>query len=321
LVCNADRSVRYVNPAFEELTGFSRDQLMGRKPPFPWSGKDLGSQVAVGQGGSWSKQSVRCAGGKQRWVDVACGTAVPADPEGLSLEIWRPVGNREELPSELVDSRSLETLRGTTQYLAHEFNNLLQIILGYGEILLLDAQRDGSGSKELSQIVESAGRAIELTRNLRDLGCDPSLPVPRRAGKGEAPVLTAPRGREHILLVDDEAGVRNLCRRILEQYGYQVLTAKDGETALAVYQVRQSSIDLVILDLVMPGMGGLQCLRELTELDPDAKVVVATGFTPDPAETAEIERKAGGLISKPYEIRQILEVVRKVLDRDQGHNS
>ena len=86
-------------------------------------------------------------------------------------------------------------------------------------------------------------------------------------------------GSETILLVDDEDMIRDLCSRILTKAGYSVITASNGREALEVYQQRGSEISLVILDLIMPEMGGKQCLESLLSLDPSVKVVIASGYS------------------------------------------
>ena len=118
------------------------------------------------------------------------------------------------------------------------------------------------------------------------------------------------------MLVDDEEPIRGLGTQILEEFGYTVLTAADGESALQLYSEEQEKIDLVILDLIMPGMGGKLCLLELLKINLEAKIAIASGYSPD-GPTKEILRNgAKGFISKPYDLRQMLKVIREVLDQN-----
>ena len=129
--------------------------------------------------------------------------------------------------------------------------------------------------------------------------------------------VTAPEGgTETILLVDDEESIRTLGTQILEKFGYTVLSAADGESALQIYRKEQEKIDLIILDLIMPGMGGKLCLVELLKINLEAKVAIASGYSPDGATREILKRGAKGFISKPYDLRQVLKVVREVLDED-----
>jgi two-component system, cell cycle sensor histidine kinase and response regulator CckA len=127
--------------------------------------------------------------------------------------------------------------------------------------------------------------------------------------------LTAQQaGTGTILIVDDDDAVRDLGERILQRFGYTVIGATDGESALKIYEKAKDSIDLVILDLIMPGIGGRQCLRRLIEVDPRVKVLVASGHS----DSTQIERVreigAKAFVRKPYDVQELLKLVREVLD-------
>jgi CheY-like chemotaxis protein len=121
-------------------------------------------------------------------------------------------------------------------------------------------------------------------------------------------------GSETILLVDDEELIRDLGSKILKKAGYKVLTASDGEEAVGVYRERTEEISLVLLDMIMPGMGGKKCLETLLTVNPSVRVVIASGFSVDGPTKEALSAGAKGFVDKPYDIRQVLEVVRSVLD-------
>ena len=121
-------------------------------------------------------------------------------------------------------------------------------------------------------------------------------------------------GSETILLVDDEEFIRDLGSRMLSSAGYRVITAPNGKEALEVYRMRADEIALVILDLIMPVMGGKQCMEALLDLDPSANVVIASGLAGHSHISEVLASGAKGLIKKPYDIRKVLEIVRSVLD-------
>ena len=123
-------------------------------------------------------------------------------------------------------------------------------------------------------------------------------------------------GDETILLVDDEEFIRELGVDVLGQAGYTVLAASNGEKALEVFRREQAHIDLIILDLIMPGMGGSKCLEELLKIEPQARILIASGYSPDASTKGSLEAGAAGFINKPYDNKQLLELVRKILDRD-----
>jgi CheY-like chemotaxis protein len=140
--------------------------------------------------------------------------------------------------------------------------------------------------------------------------------------RDEKPTESEPRplprgGSETILLVDDEELVRDLGVRILTKAGYTVITASDGKRALELYEANRQEISLVILDLIMPHMGGKKCLDELLSLDPAVKVVIASGYSADAPTKEALRSGAKGFVHKPYDIRQVLDVVREVLDKEK----
>jgi two-component system cell cycle sensor histidine kinase/response regulator CckA len=122
-------------------------------------------------------------------------------------------------------------------------------------------------------------------------------------------------GNKTILLVDDEGSLQDLGKKMLETFGYTVLLADRGESAIEIYRERRKTISLVILDLIMPGMGGEKCLEELLRMDSEVKVVIASGYSVNASTRETLDAVAKGFISKPYELRQMLKMVREVLDQ------
>jgi two-component system, cell cycle sensor histidine kinase and response regulator CckA len=121
-------------------------------------------------------------------------------------------------------------------------------------------------------------------------------------------------GTETVLLVDDEDLVRELGQRILTRSGYKVLTAANGNEALEVYGREKERIALVILDLIMPTMGGKDCLHELLKIDPAAKVLIASGYSADASTKECVGLGAKGFVAKPFRFKELLRQVRKALD-------
>ncbi|MGO9565923.1 MAG: PAS domain S-box protein, partial [Desulfomonilaceae bacterium] len=132
----------------------------------------------------------------------------------------------------------------------------------------------------------------------------------------EATLIMPSFGTETILLVDDEKAIRDLGKEILTEAGYKVLTASTGLEALDMYAKTQDEISLVMLDLIMPEMGGKQCLEELLKIDPGVKVIISSGYPAESLPRATTEGGAVGFIGKPYKMKQMLQVVRNVLDSD-----
>ena len=120
---------------------------------------------------------------------------------------------------------------------------------------------------------------------------------------------------ETILLVDDNKSVLDTACDILGQYGYTTITAGSGEEAIEIYKRKGDQIDLVILDIGMPGMGGHRCFKELLKINPKIKVLIATGYSADGKVKETLEASTAGFIGKPYRLIALVKKVRKLLDR------
>lgn len=135
--------------------------------------------------------------------------------------------------------------------------------------------------------------------------------------KSKETEVSIKRGTETILLVDDEESIRQLGEEMLGSFGYKVLTASDGEGALELYEKENEHVDLVILDLSMPGMGGKRCLEKLVEMNPHVKVIIASGYSFNGPSKDSIDAGARGFVGKPYEVKQMLQVIREVIDNKE----
>ncbi len=124
-------------------------------------------------------------------------------------------------------------------------------------------------------------------------------------------------GTETILVVDDVPDIRRLTSQTLQRFGYTVLTADSGEEALQIHAERKVPIDLTILDLGMPGIGGNRCLRELLAGNPSAKILIASGYCADDTVKKALEAGAAGFIGKPYQITELLTRVRGLLEEPE----
>jgi CheY-like chemotaxis protein len=126
------------------------------------------------------------------------------------------------------------------------------------------------------------------------------------------------RGTETILLVDDEESLRKLNSRLLNKYGYRVIMASNGKEALKTYKKEGEGISLIILDLIMPVMDGKKCLEEILQINPNAKVIIASGDSEKGLANFIHGKGAKGFIYKPYDIRELLTTIREILDELPG---
>ncbi len=122
-------------------------------------------------------------------------------------------------------------------------------------------------------------------------------------------------GRETILLVEDEDGLRRVAQRALERVGYQVLTADDGLEALELYRQRAAEVDLVITDVVMPRLGGIALYRTLRQEGHSPRFLFTSGYAADEITQGDIPEGDLVLLQKPWTLADLTQRVRDVLDR------
>jgi CheY-like chemotaxis protein len=116
-----------------------------------------------------------------------------------------------------------------------------------------------------------------------------------------------------LLVADDEAIVREAARVILPELGYEVICVGDGREAVERYRECRGEIDLVIVDLTMPVMGGAECFRALREIDPGVRVLLSTGHALEGEARTLLREGVVGFVQKPYTMRQLAVKVREVL--------
>ncbi len=121
-------------------------------------------------------------------------------------------------------------------------------------------------------------------------------------------------GKGTVLVVDDEAIVRNMAEAMLSKLGYNVILATDGLEALKYYHEHWSSINLVLLDMIMPNMGGRECLQRMQAINPDIKAIISTGFAPDDFISQIASTVNFGFLQKPYRLRDLSEIVASTLN-------
>jgi two-component system cell cycle sensor histidine kinase/response regulator CckA len=117
-----------------------------------------------------------------------------------------------------------------------------------------------------------------------------------------------------ILIVDDEALICSLAARVLRGCGYTTLEARDGTQALQLVEETGASVDLVVTDLVMPGLGGVSLIHALRKRRPSIKVLVVSGYGDFAQDTCDFLIDDARLLPKPFEVHELCASVRKVLD-------
>jgi PAS domain S-box-containing protein len=202
-------------------------------------------------------------------------TGIGMDPKTLE-RIFDPFFTTKELG------------RGTGLGLASVYG----IIKGHDGYIAVESEK-GQGTTFRIYLPASRGRVLETVKM-------PDLLV---------------KGTGTILLVDDKELILEVGKGFLKVMGYIVLTARGGREALETYKKHQDTIALVILDIVMPSMKGGEVFDRLKEINPDVKVLLSTGYSIDGEATKILERGGKGFIQKPFDIKQLSQSIRAVLEK------
>ena len=203
--------------------------------------------------------------------------------------------------------------------LANDFNNILGIILGNTELALKDLPEWDPARAWLEEIKTATMRAISLVRRIPSFSGADGIPLPISEEAGlEGDSLkqraSAKKGSERILFIDDEVAIVRLGKQMLASYGYVVTVSTDSLKALDVFREDPNLFDLVITDLVMPGMSGNQLVAELVKIRPDIPVIVCSGHADLIDSDITDQRGIKAFLAKPIRMIDLNNKVREVLD-------
>jgi CheY-like chemotaxis protein len=137
-------------------------------------------------------------------------------------------------------------------------------------------------------------------------------PPAHAATVGQAP--RALTGRETVLVAEDEPAVRQMACKVLQTHGYTVIEAPDGPTAERLFKTQGGSVRLLLTDVMMPEMNGMELYRRLSRLRSDLKVLFMTGYPHDLIERYGKDAVALPVLNKPFTIARLTQKVREVLD-------
>lgn len=137
----------------------------------------------------------------------------------------------------------------------------------------------------------------------------------RKAGEESVQTEEVMEGEGTVLLVDDEDMITDVGKRLLERLGYEVLTAQSGKKAIQIYKKNKDQVDLVILDMVMPDMGGKETYDRLKEINPDIKILLSSGYTINGGAREVMDQGCNGFIQKPFNLKELSQGIREILNK------
>ncbi len=173
----------------------------------------------------------------------------------------------------------------------------------------------GMGLPAVQGTVQQQNGSIDI-QSAPERGTTVSLRLPLAEGEKSARGGAAGavvEGKGHVLLVEDERTVRDMMTRVLPLLGYRVTACADGPEAICTYQTAAQTIDLILLDMILPAMGGSEVFRALREHNPRAKILVFSGYSVDSETRALLSQGALGIVQKPVTIAELSEHLAKAM--------
>lgn len=299
-----------LNPATSTLLGGPAERLRGRRlrdfvssPLIPV----MDGATAPGWASSSGEFEVMRADGSTRVVEHR---ATPNIMPGRHLSILRDVtGDREA-----------EAERTQLAAIADEFNGVLATIVGFADLLLRDlGPGDSLSRRDAMEIRRAADRATQMTAQLAPIQAQPVQPRPDPQPDHQPDALgpDAPpaTGTETVLLLEDDAAVRVLTQSVLQQSGYTVLAAADPGEALTLALEYRGAIDLLVTDLVLPGMSGPQLARQLAAIGCAERVLYISSAEAISEPRRETSAPDIDLLPRPFTADGLARRVRALLDR------
>jgi CheY-like chemotaxis protein len=235
----------------------------------------------------------------------------------LRSQLQKKGAEQEALQQQLAQALKIEAVGRLAGSIAHDFNNLLTTIIGYSELILSRMSKTDPFQTKIKEILKVGERAADLTKQLlefnRQQTNQPQGAVQNSSNK--EPRNAVRSGSETILLVEDEAEVRQLSRYLLKRLGYTVFEADGITKAIQICTEYSNPIHLMLTDIVLLGMNGIELYNNLREIHPEMKALYITshsieGISPHGLPTEETE-----FIQKPFNSDDLANRVRNALDR------
>ncbi len=230
--------------------------------------------------------------------------------------------NRRKVLKKIKEQDKAALVDYLTTTLAHELNNPLTAILGYTQLLKKNADYRRTEILDILNVIEDQTERIkDVSRRLvqlKDVQLEDFISGKARIHKSlsesiqksrHAPIHI--RKRQTILIGDDDKSVRDFLADVLDREGYNVMSAAGGREIVAIQN--QQPADLVLLDIKLPDISGLEVLHRLMEEDLNTKVLMITGYIDNQEAAEAISQGALGCIFKPFHIQEILDSIERIL--------
>jgi len=224
-----------------------------------------------------------------------------------------------EVPiGDYVQLRIMDTVTGVEEQYFHQlYDPFFTATGGTADASISDSLVYGAIKKHNGYIFWSAQPDRGTTIQILLPALAPDVPFPASAERLLEAATPMPRGHERVLVVDDEDMVREVARDLLAELGYEVDSVSSGQEAVRLIQSAPERFDLIILDMVMPGMDGLETIGCLRRIRPDLRVILVSGYDSDEKIRRALQSGYVEFMQKPYKINDLATLVRRILQSEK----
>lgn len=217
------------------------------------------------------------------------------------------------------EKNDYELIGDLSNYLAYQFNNLLQIIKGNVELVLLETEESNNNFERLAEIYKAAQEGGYLTKRLIALNKEAKIIEDEKAPNGDDMTKYVKEGKEKLLVIDDNESIAKLVKQMLDKFQYEIISGENAKECLETLE-KNKDINMAILDFNLPDMNGIELTKVIKEKYPDIKVILTSGYSLNTYFREIYEAGACGFLNKPFKLKELLRVIRKNLDEcEKGH--
>lgn len=301
------------NKAFMDLSGFDRNAVIGKTTCEIGMWKDNHQHPALiarlKENGSYKNLEATLCLNDKTIHSLVSSKVLNLNGIPHIISIIRDITDKKMFEDQLPLHQKTDPVGILAGGMAHDFNNLLSGIVGYLELLSID---QGALSESQKDHIANALISSKKAAKLHQVLINPDLDAVHAVKEKENDPVS-PKRAKTILVIEDEDMVRDMAVKALKAFGYNTLDACDGEAGLGIFKKNHPSIDAVLLDVIMPKMSGTETFKHMLTIDPNVKVIVASGHVTN-QDQKKIFAKACAYLEKPYqimELKQTLELIFK----------